>query len=455
MTQLKASRSKAKQQDKPKQGKKKSDKQPNLNRQLSSSKVDDDPENLTPQQDDDAIGQQDKSSLEQNQEIPIENPIKPDDDSGDDGDDDDLKELEQQIEDEDDSPFALIRTDTNWANEIIEDDTIDASTPEGIEQIQDAIEGLLLDLELNQALAPAMQQELEERGKLIKQLAPEEIEDIVSTFEKAEQFEEIISRPIVPEDEIDQQELQDISETQSLEQELQLELQAEDISKAEQLLNFLEQMSEDNIDRILQIEDDLVFLEEQNQIIYRQIRQLQEKLGIIREDETKSKISFKTKKRAKDIAKKGLLIAKYTAPVAEVPIRITQSTLAVISLAKTIKHILNMKGMLEQVENAEVKRILLYAISQKTQKAAKKGLTSVQLGLLPKSYTLGKAIYKKVTRTKGTVREENARSLHNLAIRGDREAAALIRELVGSGNIAAALNPEKGWDIVKSKLASK
>ncbi|MEO1433295.1 MAG: hypothetical protein AAFV71_30355, partial [Cyanobacteria bacterium J06633_8] len=72
MTQLKASRSKAKQQDKPKQGKKKSDKQPNLNRQLSSSKVDDDPENLTPQQDDDAIGQQDKSSLEQNQEIPIE-----------------------------------------------------------------------------------------------------------------------------------------------------------------------------------------------------------------------------------------------------------------------------------------------------------------------------------------------------------------------------------------------
>ncbi len=97
MSQLKLSRINAKQKykQKPKVGKKKSEKQQNFNRQLSASKVADEQEILTPQLDDDTIEQQDELSLEQSQEVIIESPIVPDDNNDD--DDDDLQELEQQL----------------------------------------------------------------------------------------------------------------------------------------------------------------------------------------------------------------------------------------------------------------------------------------------------------------------------------------------------------------------
>lgn len=458
MSQLRLKRIKAKQKDKPKPkvGKKKSEKQQNFNSKLSTSNISDQENIPSPQLDDDLIEERLRDLGEKSKEIIPKNQLIPNEGDNDGDSPFTLQELEKELED-DDSPFTLEKTDTNWADDVIKDDSIDASTPEGIEIIQDAIEGLLFNLELNQALAPAMQQELEERGKLIKQLAPKEIEDIVNTFEKAEQINEIISRPIGPQVEVDEQDLLDISE-ESIEPELealQLELQESDIPIAAQFAQFLEQMSEENVDRILQIEEDFVYLEEQNKIIYQQIRQLQEKLGILREDETRSKISFQNEQRLKKVAKTGLVAAKFAAPVTEVPIKIAQTSIAVISLAKTIKHIRNMKNMLATVNNLQVKRIISYTINQKTKKAAKKGLTAAQLGIVPTSYSVGRAIYKTVKKTKGKERETNAKSLHDLAIKGDLEAAALIKELVGSGNIVAALDQQAGWQIVKEKLASQ
>lgn len=439
--------------------------QKNDSRQLNRLNRDSNPERNNPRQDDDGMKKlEEEFGNELTQLIRDDNSKENSSTQDDDEFNDFIKELEKELGDQPYEPFALERTDTNWADDVIEDDySFDPSTPEGIEIIRDTLEGLFIHLETNQILASSMQSELEQRANFIKQFAPKEIEDFVSILEKAEEVSNILSRPMGQQVEIDESELENTSQENEEDidpelKDLELELQQNDISQIQQVSDFLEQTSEENIDRILQIEDDLEFLQGQNKNIYRQIRQLQEKLGILGPDDKKGKISFKSEQRLKKVANIGLTVGGTVAgqlatPVVEVPIKIAKTSLAAISLAKTIKHIQNMKKTLENIDNSEVKRITIYAMSKKTNKAVKKGLDVAQVGTLATGYSIGKALYKKVKGTRGKNREENAKSLHQLAIKGDMEAAALIRELVGSSNIVEALKAD-GWKIIINKLAS-
>jgi len=84
-------------------------------------------------------------------------------------------------------------------------------------------------------------------------------------------------------------------------------------------------------------------------------------------------------------------------------------------------------------------------------------LTVAQIGSVAQGHSKARALYKTIKGTKGKEREANARSLQKMAMEGNREAADLVRELVGPTNIAEALDPtssETGLEIIMSKLAS-
>jgi hypothetical protein len=286
----------------------------------------------------------------------------------------------------------------------------------------------------------------------------EELEDMDEVHAHALEISSLISRPLgdVEIDEADEAALGDmeqapLSDDDILLQELESELEGLDaVSISSEMIK----MYEDSVDRTLEINDTLETLIKERTDICRQITQLQVKLGILQKVVKKNKVSYKTRKKAKSGASKMALAAKYLVPVTSVPLKIISTSLAVISLAKTIKHIVNLKRLLQATKNEEVRELIRYAMGQKKQKAVKKGAKSVGLGLIATAQGGARAIYKKARGTKGKVRDESAKWLHNAARHGDVEAAAVVAELVGS-NLNEAIADADGWEIVTDKLKSK
>ena len=364
-----------------------------------------------------------------------------------------MLELEAEVENE---PLGFDVGNTDYIDELLEDESIDASSQADAELLQEALEGLFLSLETNQALADGMQTELTVHQEIVKENSIEELEKIDDYISRINEVSNIISAEIGTPIELDESELASLSQEEEDPElaELMRELDESDMdfSASEQAIEMYEQ----SIDRIIEIDENIESINDQQQIIYTQITALQVKLGILHENETRTKVSYKRKKQMKTGAKRAMTAVKYLVPVTAVPIKIAKASLAVVSLAKTIKHILNLKKLLAATKSPEVKSVLIYAIRQKSKKAVKKGLTSVGAGALSSAHSGIRGIYKKIKGTKGVERESYAKLLHGLAIKGDQEAGDVIRELVGTENMAAALeNSSEGWGIVKSKLASK
>jgi len=286
-------------------------------------------------------------------------------------DDDDLAELEREAENEPEPPWG---GDTNWANELLE---IDPSNPKERQEIQNGIQDLIQTLEINQKIADAAQAELKDLGNKIRILTPDAIEDIIAPLEKAGEIENALSNSFRLQEEISESELEDkfevdddLKRQNSLEDLRNLELELEEnetfVSPAEQIGQFLAQINDETIDRIIEIEENLDVLQEKNKTIGEQIRQLQEKLGVLREDEVKSKVSFRTRNKLKKGATTGMSVAPYLVPAAKQPVKIAGTALATISLAKSIRHIKNMRTMLDRVSDPKVRSLIQYSIMQKT-----------------------------------------------------------------------------------------
>lgn len=348
--------------------------------------------------------------------------------------DSELAELERELENEPEE--ASFWADTDWANDLLE---LDPSNPKNRQEIEEGIQDLIQQLEINQTIAMGAQAELNVLGDTMNMLASNAIEDIVSTVEEAGEIDNALSNYLLSGEEISDLDL---------ERDLQ--------ERLNDLESGLDQIDDETIDRIIKAEENLDTLQGNNNYIVDQIRNLQEHLGVLRENEEKSKLSFGTRSKLKKAATTGMSVAPYLVPAAKQPVKIAGTALATISLAKTIRHIKNMRKMLDETSDPNVRDLIQYSIRQKIKKAARKGLTVAQVGSVGQAYSKGRALYKTIKGTRGEEREANARSLQRMAMQGNQEAADLVRELVGSTNMAEALDPTntQGWEIIMSKLAS-
>jgi hypothetical protein len=99
-------------------------------------------------------------------------------------------------------------------------------------------------------------------------------------------------------------------------------------------------------------------------------------------------------------------------------------------------------------------QILPYIIQQKTDKAVKKGIGSVGLGMLTTLYTVGRAAYKSLASTKGVKRNFYAHVLARHLITHDcRLAEAIVAELLSWSEMEILKG--KDSDLVGAAIADK
>jgi hypothetical protein len=99
-------------------------------------------------------------------------------------------------------------------------------------------------------------------------------------------------------------------------------------------------------------------------------------------------------------------------------------------------------------------QILPYIIQQKTDKAVKKGIGAVGLGMLTALYTVGRAAYKSLASTKGVKRNFYAHVLARHLITHDcRLAEAIVAELLSWSEMEILKG--KNSDVVGAAIADK
>jgi hypothetical protein len=340
--------------------------------------------------------------------------------------DSELAELEKELDNEPEEN-SFKPTDISWTDDLLE---LEPSNPANLEDIQYGIQELIKQLEVNKVMTDAEQAKLKSLSDNMNKLTSKAIKDLGLSLEKAQEINNALSNG---------------SDLEGMEEML------------DEVASNLEQMEDDTIDELIKTEENLDTLQENDIVIAEQIRKLHEHLGVLDENEQKARVSFGTRSKAKKGATKAISAAPYLVPAAKKPAKIAGTALAAISLAKTIRHIKNMRKMLDKTENYEVSDLTEYSIKQKTKKALRKGLAVGQLGYVAKGQSILRGIQKRIKGTKGTERQNNARNLQTMARDGDLEAANLVRELVGSKNMAETLDPtspKAGLEIIMSKLSS-
>lgn len=99
-------------------------------------------------------------------------------------------------------------------------------------------------------------------------------------------------------------------------------------------------------------------------------------------------------------------------------------------------------------------KILPYIIQQKTEKAVKKGVSTVGLGVLTTLYSMGRSAYKSLNGTKGTQRSFNAHVLARHLITHECSLAQhIVAELLSPQEMAILM--EKDSDVVGAAVAEK
>lgn len=372
-----------------------------------------------------------------------------------DDEDADFKALEEEAAAESDAEGELIPRDGGVYDDLIEDESVDPTTEEGVALIKDALDGLFLEMDVYKVQVEALHEELLTLDEANAQWTLEDIDEFADLMDQAEQVSAALASPMGREEPVDESEIARSDAAPMSEEDSQLaELEAQlDAAGPESIADFLLSSYEANLDRILQIGEQLAVLEAERQDVRRQITGLQLKLGILAKEEA-SGVSYKTGKNAKKGAQWALMGTKYLAPVLAAPIEIAETALAIVSTARTIKHIVNLRKLRQLTQDPRLRDIIQYAIRQKTQKAAKKGLKSLGAGIVATAYGAGKSVYKRVRGTRGAQREANARELVAAAGR-DPDAASVVRELVGADRMNEAVQTDDGWRIVFDKLASK
>lgn len=339
--------------------------------------------------------------------------------------DSELAELEKELDNEPEE--NSFEADISWTDELLE---LEPSNPEDLKDIQYGIQELINQLEINKVMTDAEQAKLKSLSDNMNKLTSKAIKNLGLSLEKAQEINDALSNG---------------SDLEGMEEML------------DEVASNLEQMEDDTIDELIKTEENLDTLQENDIVIAEQIRKLYEHSEVLDENEQKSRVSFGTRSKAKKGATIAIAAAPYLVPAVKQPAKIAGTALAAISLAKTIRHIKNMRKMLDKTKNYEVRDLTEYSIRQKTKKALRKGLAVGQLGSVAKGQSILRGIQKRIKGTKGTERQNNARNLQMMARDGDLEAANLVRELVGSKNMAETLDPtspKAGLEIIMSKLSS-
>ncbi len=397
---------------------------------------------------------QSQSSLEfTSSSVPVVDELEVDDGGhdhdNDNGVDDDLAELEDEV---DDAPYEY-----ETGSDLLDDDTIDPKTEDGLEMLMIEIEGKQVELQALRADKLAQATLVQLHAEALATFGT--LEDVLAVeraYDQADEMTDLLSTPL-DDVEVDVEDGVDLSDdlagVDDELAELQAELDAmpEDARTAgERYVDTYEEANDTLLDAQERL-DDLLASEAE---LCETINALQVKAGILLKSDG-GKLSFATKAKAKQAAALGIT----TAGMVVEPLELSRNVLAAVSLAKTVKHVLNLKKLKKTVTSPEVKSVIDYAMKQKTQKAGKKAVETVGGGIATSSLSMGKAVYKKVKGTKGKARTEQAKKLHALA-RGDvsggnqKEAADVVRELVGKSNLTEALSSEDGWKIIAEKLRS-
>lgn len=382
-------------------------------------------------------------------------PVSDDHESDDlESDDLELAELENEIDDE---PYAY-----DTGSDLLEDDTIDPKTAEGLELLELEIEGKQLELQTLRADKQAQALLVQLHAEALATFGT--LEQVLATeraYDQADEMSDLLATPVVDVDvDVDGDDGVDLSDgVDSLDAEiasLQAELDAmpdEALTSGERYAAMYEEANDKLLDSQERLEDLLAAEAE----LCETVNALRVKAGILLKSDT-GKLSYATKSKAKMAGATAVM----TAGMFVEPLEFSGNILAAVSLAKTVKHVLNLKKLKKNTKNPETVSVIDYALKQKTQKAGKKAVETVGGGAAVSAYGVGKAVYKKLKNTKGKARIEQAKKLHALA-RGDsssdiagsqKEASAVLKELVGSSNLTEALTKADGWKIIAEKLRS-
>lgn len=372
-------------------------------------------------------------------------------------DETDLSELEEEV---DDQPYQY-----ETGSDLLDDETVDPSTAEGLELLEAEIEAkrfelttLRADKQAQVTLVTLHAEALATFGSHKEVLATER------AYDMADEMSDLLATPLTETD-VDSGDLAEFTSSvpdetsSSLDDEIAM-LEAELSQMPEDAVSAGERyvlMFEDATDTLLDAQESLEDLELAEQELVATLNELSVKAGIY----TKSKkgvLSYANKAKAKTAASLGLLAAGAVFQL----VNLGQNIVAAVSLAKTVKHVLNLKKLKKDTNNPTTLAVIDYAIKQKTQKAGKKGIETLGGGAATFAYGVGKGAYKKLKGTKGKTRIEQAKRLHAMA-RGDetsdiagslKEASTVVRELVGNSNLTEALSSDDGWKIIAEKLRS-